>query len=174
MRQKLHTRYDVSGDWLVKTRKRVPAKNVAPPNTSSDHIDNQNQLHASNSSSISHQNSRALNSLIVRTPMHSQIDNIISVSVSVMVARDALKEQHTPVANGGRATTQELSASMLGEFNSSQAIEMDCDIRTTKPQGGSMLSSTSLRGTTRSTPSTSGEKYATSTSQFKATGMSKA
>ena len=51
---------------------------------------------------------------------------------------------------------------------------MDCDIRTTQPPGGSMLSSTSLRGTTPSTPSTSGEKHATSTSQFKATGMSKA
>ena len=98
--------------------------------------------------------------------MHTQIDNIISVSVFVMVARDALKEQHTPVANGGRATTQQLSASMLGEFSSSQAIEMVCDIRTTKSPGGSMLSSTSLRGTTPSTLSTSGEKHATSTSQF--------
>ena len=106
--------------------------------------------------------------------MHTQIDNIVSVSESVMVVRDALKEQQTPVANGGRATTQQLSASMLGEFNSSQAIEMDSDIRTTQPPGGSMLSSISLRGTTPSTPSTSGEKRATSTSQFKATGMSKA
>ena len=106
--------------------------------------------------------------------MHTQIDNIISVFESVMVARDALKEQHTPVANGGRATTQQLPTSMLGEFNSSQAIEIDCDIRTTQPPRGSMLSSTSLRGTTPSTPSTSDEKHATSTSQFKATGMSKA
>ena len=63
---------------------------------------------------------------------------------------------------------------MLGEFDSSQAIEMDRDIRTTQPLGGSMLSSTSLRGTTPSTPSTSDEKHTTSTSQFKATGMSKA
>ena len=106
--------------------------------------------------------------------MHTKIDNIISVSEFVMVARYALQEQYTPVANGGIATTQQLSASMLGEFNSSQAIEMDCDIRTTQPPGGSMLSSTSLRGTTPSTPSTSGEKHPTSTSQFKATRISKA
>ena len=105
--------------------------------------------------------------------MDTQIDNIISVSESVMVARDALKEQHTLVVNGGRATTQQQSTSMLGEFDSSQAIDMDCDIRTTQPPGGSMLSSYSLRGITPSTPSTSGEKHATSTSQFKATGMSK-
>ena len=103
--------------------------------------------------------------------MHTQIDTTTSVSDSVMAARDALKKQHTSVANGGRATTQQLSASMLGEFDSSQAIEMDCDIRNTQPPGGSMLSSTSLRGTTATT---SGEKHAASTSQFKATGMSKA
>ena len=173
MRQKLHTRYDVRCDWLAKTRKRCLRRMLHHPTRAATPIDNQNQLHASSSSSISHHNSRALNSQFVRTPMQ-KIDHITSVAESVMVSRDALKEQHTPVANGGRATTQQLSASMLGEFNSSQAIEMDCDIRTTQPPRGSMLRSTSLRGTTPSTPSTSGEKHAPSTSHFKSTGMSKA
>ena len=86
--------------------------------------------------------------------MHTQTDNTTSVSESVMVARDVLKEQHTSVVNGGRATTQQLSASMLGEFDLSKAIEMDCDIRTNQPPGDSMLSFTSLRGTTPSIPST--------------------
>ena len=103
--------------------------------------------------------------------MHTQMDATTLVAESAMVARDALKEKHTSVANDGRATTQQLSATMLGEFVSSQVIEMNCDIRTTQPPGGSSLSSTSLRGTT---PSTTGEKHATSTSQVKTTGMSKA
>ena len=65
-------------------------------------------------------------------PIHTLIDAITSVAESVMMARDAVKEQHTFVVNDGKAAIQQRSTSMLGEFDPSRAITTDCDIRTTQ------------------------------------------
>ena len=94
-RQKPHMRYDVGGDWLVKTRKRCLRRMFHHPTRSAKPIDNQNPFCAFSSSSVSRHNSRALNSQFARTPMRTQIDATTSVAESVMAARDALKEQHT-------------------------------------------------------------------------------
>ena len=120
MRQKLETRYDVSGDWLVKTRKRCLR-------------------------SMLHHPTRAATPSITRT----SCTLLVPALSATTIPEHSIASSWGPLCTS-RSTTLSQSLS---------------------PSWWPVMSWRSSKGTT---PSTSGERHATSTSQIKATGMSKA